>query len=416
MISANRIWSNVVVAVVVTCGACTPALRPVAPVIPVNTRPSFQDSLVNALPQQAGLTTTLNREIDSIVSVGIGEGAAPGATVAVGRYGRLVHLAAYGRMAHTDSSAVTVSTIYDMASLTKVIATSTAAMILEEEGKLDLNRTVASYLPEFNAPDKSGITIRMLLTHRGGLEAFAPLYRTFRGRDQYLQQINTRPLKYVPGTQAIYSDWEMMLMQFVIERITGTTLDKFVAARVFAPLGMASTMFNPDSTLLGRIAPTEFDSTRGGVVRGLVHDENAWALGGVSGHAGLFSTAPDLAIFAQMLLNGGTYKGIRILKPSTISRWTARQDPGSSRALGWDTPSGQSSAGHYFAARSFGHTGFTGTSIWIDPERNLFVILLTNRVNETRQNNRHVPLRRDVADAVQRSITDAPLIDWEVRQ
>lgn len=398
-------------------GACTSAVQPVLQVTPVvNPRPSLQDSLITALPTAVGFSATLNSQLDSIIRTGIREGAAPGATVAIGRHGRLVHLAAYGKMAQTDSSPVSISTLYDMASLTKVVATSTAAMILEEEGKLDLNRTVVSYLPEFNAPDKSGITIRMLLTHRGGLEAFAPLYRTFRGREQYLQQINTRPLKYVPGTQAIYSDWEMMLMQFVIERITGTTLDQFVAARVFGPLGMTSTLFNPDSAMRQRIAPTEFDSTRGGVVRGFVHDENAWALGGVSGHAGLFSTAPDLAIFAQMLLNGGTYKGVRILKPSTISRWTARQDPGSSRAYGWDTPSGQSSAGHYFAARSFGHTGFTGTSIWIDPERNLFVILLTNRVNETRQNNRHVPLRRDVADAVQKSITDAPLIDWEVRQ
>lgn len=398
-------------------GACAPGVQPALMPLPsLIARPSLPDSLIAASPTSAGLRASLNHDLDSIIRAGVQEGAAPGATVAVGRYGRLVHLGAYGVMAHSDSTPVTVNTIYDMASLTKVIATSTAAMILEEEGKLDLNRTVVSYLPEFSAPDKSGITIRMLLTHRGGLEAFAPLYKTFRGREQYLAQINARPLKYVPGTQAIYSDWEMMLMQFVIERITGTTLDQFVAARVFAPLGMTGTMFNPDSAMRSRIAPTEFDSTRGGVVRGFVHDENAWALGGVSGHAGLFSTAPDLAIFAQMLLNGGTYKGVRILRPSTISRWTARQDPGSSRAYGWDTPSGQSSAGHYFAARSFGHTGFTGTSIWIDPERNLFVILLTNRVNETRQNSRHIPLRRDVADAVQRSITDAPLIDWEVRQ
>ncbi len=418
MKSSGSLRRGGVLPLICLLGACAPVSRPVSPVSPITSpRLAFHDSLVTgASPSAVGFSASLNREIDSIVANGIREGAAPGATVAVGRHGRLVHLAAYGVMARTDSSPVSVNTIYDMASLTKVVATSTAAMILEEEGKLDLNRTVASYIPEFNAPDKSGITVRMLLTHRGGLEAFAPLYRTFRGREQYLQQINARPLKYAPGTQAIYSDWEMMLMQFVIERVTGMTLDRFVAERVFGPLGMTGTMFNPDSTITSRVAPTEFDSTRGGVVRGFVHDENAWALGGVSGHAGLFSTAPDLAVFAQMLLNGGTYKGVRILKPSTIARWTARQDPGSSRAYGWDTPSGQSSAGHYFAARSFGHTGFTGTSLWIDPERNLFVILLTNRVNETRQNSRHVPLRRDLADAVQRSITDAPLIDWEVRQ
>lgn len=376
----------------------------------------YSDSLVQAAPETAGFSATLNGTVDSIIRVGLVEGAAPGAVAAVGRYGRLVHLKAYGVLAHSDSTPVDVNTMYDMASLTKVVATATAAMLLEDEGKLDLNRTVASYIPEFNAPDKAAITVRMLLTHRGGLEAFAPLYKTVRGRDQYLQQINARPLKYAVNTSAIYSDWDMILTQLVIERIAGVTMDRFLAERVFGPLGMRSSMFTPDSALRARIAPTEIDSLRGGVVRGIVHDENAWALGGVSGHAGLFSTAPDLSIFAQMLLNGGTYKGVRILKPATVARWTARQDPLSSRALGWDTPSGQSSAGHYFSPRSFGHTGFTGTSIWIDPERSLFVILLTNRVNETRENNRHIPLRRDVADAVQKSITGAPLINWESRQ
>lgn len=411
-----KLHRRAIFAFAATVGACATAPGSVVPVPAVNPRPDFRDSLVLAPATAAGFTARLNPELDSIIRTGVLDGAAPGATVAVGRHGRLVHVNAYGVLAHSDSTPVNVHTIYDMASLTKVIATNTAAMILEEEGKLDLNRTVVSYLPEFNAPDKSGITVRMLVTHRGGLEAFAPLYRTFRGREQYLQQINTRPLKYVPGTSAIYSDWEVLLLQFVVERITGTTLDQFLSARVFGPLGMTSTMFTPDSTLRARIAPTEFDSTRGGVVRGFVHDENAWALGGVAGHAGLFSTAPDVAVFAQMLLNGGTYKGVKILRPSTIARWTARQDPGSSRAMGWDTPSGQSSSGRYFSPRSYGHTGFTGTSLWIDPERGLFVILLTNRVNETRQNSRHVRLRRDVADAVQKNITDAPLIEWESRQ
>jgi CubicO group peptidase (beta-lactamase class C family) len=287
-------------------------------------------------------------------------------------------------------------------------------MILEEHGLLDLDRTVASYLPEFNAPDKAGITMRMVVTHRGGLEAFAALYKEFKGREQYLTQINARPLKSRPGTETVYSDWDMILTQLVIERITGQTLDRFVAEKVFTPLGMTSTMFTPDSTqYFARIAPTEIDSVRGGLVHGKVHDENAWAMGGVSGHAGLFSTAHDLAIFAQMLLNGGTYNGIRIVKPSTVARWTAPQSGTSSRALGWDTPSKGSSAGQYFSPRSFGHTGFTGTSMWMDPERGLFVILLTNRVDPTRNNNKHVPLRRAVADAAQTSITNAPLINWE---
>jgi CubicO group peptidase (beta-lactamase class C family) len=321
----------------------------------------------------------------------------------------------FGRQDTAKASApVDENTIYDMASLTKVIATTTAAMILEESGQLDLDRTVASYLPEFNAPDKAPITMRMIVTHRGGLEAFAALYKEFKGRDQYLTQINLRPLKSTPGTETVYSDWDMILTQLVIERITGKTLDQFVAEKVFGPLGMSSTMFTPDSVkYFSRIAPTEIDTARGGLVHGKVHDENANAMGGVSGHAGLFSTAHDLSIFAQMLLNGGEYNGVRIVKASTLARWTAPQSGTSSRALGWDTPSKNSSSGNYFSARSFGHTGFTGTSVWIDPEKNLFVILLTNRVDPTRNNNRHVPLRRDVADAAQMSITDAPLINWE---
>jgi CubicO group peptidase (beta-lactamase class C family) len=363
------------------------------------------------------MSPALGATLDSIMAVGLGEHAAPGATLAVGRYGRLVHLKAYGRLdTATASSPVDVNTIYDMASLTKVVATTTAAMILEEQGQLDLDRTVASYLPEFNAPDKAGITMRMVITHRGGLEAFAALYKTFRGREQYLQQINLRPLKSVPGTTMVYSDWDMILTQLVIEKITGMPLDKFVDEKVFRPLGMTSTMYTPDASLKNRIAPTEIDTARGGLVWGKVHDENADAIGGVAGHAGLFSSAPDLAVFAQMLLNGGSYNGVRIVKAATVARWTAPQTNGSSRALGWDTPSKNSSAGHYFSPRSFGHTGFTGTSIWIDPTRDLFVILLTNRVDPTRANTRVFALRRAVADAVQQAILDAPLTDWEAGQ
>jgi CubicO group peptidase (beta-lactamase class C family) len=363
------------------------------------------------------MRSDLNATLDSIMRAGIRGGAAPGGSLAVGRFGRLVHLAGYGRLDTAVASApVNANTMYDMASLTKVIATTTAAMMLEEQGLLDLDRTVVSYLPGLNAPDKAGITMRMVVSHRGGFEAFAPLFRTFSGREQYLQQINLRPLKSVPGTETVYSDWDMILTQLVIERITGMSLDRFVAEKIFQPLGMKSTMFTPDVSLRPRIAPTEIDTARGGLVWGKVHDENAYAMGGVAGHAGLFSTATDLAVFAQMLLNGGEYAGVRIVSPQTIARWTARQGKASSRALGWDTPAAGSSAGHFFSPRSYGHTGFTGTSIWIDPERGLFVILLTNRVDPTRDNNRHVPLRRGIADAVQQAVVDAPLIDWEARK
>jgi CubicO group peptidase (beta-lactamase class C family) len=206
-----------------------------------------------------------------------------------------------------------------------------------------------------------------------------------------------------------------VLLQAVVERITGMGLDQFADGRIFRPLGMTDTRFTPDTadaTLRRRIAPTTYDSIRG-LLRGTVHDGNAWAIGGVSGHAGLFSTARDLAIFAQLLLNGGTYGDVRILSPQTIARWTAPQQASGSRALGWDTPAPQSSAGRYFSPRSFGHTGFTGTSIWMDPERGLFVVLLTNRVNTRGESTRHTQLRRDLADAVQAAVLDAPRIDWE---
>ena len=171
-----------------------------------------------------------------------------------------------------------------------------------------------------------------------------------------------------------------------------------------------------NAALRGRIAPTAIDTARGGLLQGTVHDGNAWAIGGVSGHAGLFSSVRELATFAEMLLEGGSYDEVRIVAPTTVARWTARQAPMSSRALGWDTPAPASSAGRYFSPRSFGHTGFTGTSIWVDPERGLFVVLLTNRVNSSGQSTRHVLLRREVADAVQAAILDAPLIDWEGRK
>ena len=377
------------------------------------------DALVPASPLTVGFDPDLTSRMDSIVRVGLEQGAAPGAALAVGRFGRLVHLKAYGAIDYAAGSpAVDPTTLFDLASLTKVVATTTAAMILEEEGKLDLSRTVQSYLPEFSAPDKAGITVRMLLTHRGGLEAFAPLWKEWRGRADYLAQINARPLANPPGTKVVYSDWDFVLLGMIIERITGTTLDAFTAARVFGPLGMSSTRFAPDTNdaaLMRHVALTALDTLRG-QIHGTVHDPNAWALGGVAGHAGLFGSARDLAVFVQMLLNGGTYAGTRIVKPTTIARWTSGQDVGSSRALGWDTPSAVSSAGRFFSPRSFGHTGYTGTSIWVDPERGLFVVLLTNRVNSRGEATRHVQLRRDVADAVQSAMRDAPLVDWEARR
>ncbi len=349
-----------------------------------------------------------------MMTAAIADHASPGITIAIGHHGRIVYTNGWG---HTDwapgAPAANDSTIYDMASLTKVVATTTAAMLMEEDGKLDIERTVVSYLPEFNDPEKAPITLRMLLNHTSGMKQYQFLYKEIKGREAYLQRINAKPLIHKPGEMFDYTDWNMIVMQQVVEQISGKTLDALLTERVYGPLGMRDTQFNPPESLKPRIAPTEIQAFRGGQVWGVVHDENAWAMGGVSGHAGLFSSARDLGVFTQMMLNGGEYNGVRVLHAETLARWTSRQRKDAARGLGWETPSPRSSAGRYFSARSFGHTGFTGTSIWADPEKQLFVVLLTNRVDPSRDNQKVGPLRRAVADAVQRAVLDAPLRVWE---
>ncbi|HKP73896.1 MAG TPA: serine hydrolase [Longimicrobiaceae bacterium] len=411
----------------VLLGACThPRLVPtvVTPADTVITEPApppetsvpAVPALLHATPHDVGMDERLPGYLDALAQRAIAEHAASGIAIAVGRWGRLVHLRGYGAIDWAPGSpAVTDSTLFDLASMTKVVATTTAAAMLEEQGRINLDQRLAWYLPGIRDTAKQRITIRQVLTHRGGFEAFAPLYRQYRGREDYLRQIDARPLAYRTGTRTVYSDWDLVLVGLLVERITGEPLDQWSAEHIFAPLGMRDTRFRPDASLRPRIAATEVDSARG-LIWGEVHDPNAWAMGGVAGHAGLFGSARDLAVFAQMLLNGGEYGGVRLLRPETVARWTTPAFARSSRALGWDTPSRNSSAGRYFGPRSFGHTGYTGTSIWIDPERGLFVILLTNRVNPTSENQKHVALRRAVADAVQSAILDAPLIDWEARR
>jgi beta-glucosidase-like glycosyl hydrolase/CubicO group peptidase (beta-lactamase class C family) len=380
-----------------------------------------------APPEQVGMARGLNVRIDSIVRVGILGGAAPGAAVAVGRHGQLVHLAGYGKLDLSGSGAiVTDSTIYDLASLTKVVATTTAVMVLYDDGKLDVDQPVSTYLPEWgDGTEKRRVTVRNLLQHDSGLPAWSALFRNVRGKHAFLERIAATPLAYEPGARTLYSDLGAILLGLIVERVSGTPLDVFVQERVFGPLGMRDTGFNPiwwlgsetvnddgdEAALRGRIAPSETpgeaDDFR--FVQGNVHDENAYAIGGVAGHAGLFSSARDLAVFAQMILNGGYSGDRRIVREATVREFTRRASETSTRALGWDTPGSESSAGEYFSARSFGHTGFTGTSLWIDPERDVFVVLLTNRVKVSPDNQQHVPLRRDLADAVQKAIRDMPV-------
>ncbi len=361
--------------------------------------------------------TDLFDDADGIVEAGVGR-AFPGGVVAVGWAGRLVHLKAFGRLAYHRSAADTrPDSIYDLASLTKVVVTTTLAMMLVDEGRLDLEARVAAYFPAFGGAAKERVTIRQLLTHTGGLLWWAPLYKEISGKAAYLERIVALDLAYEPGTKSVYSDLGIILLGDVLERLAGAPLDQLARCRVLDPLGMHDTLYRPPAALVPRIAPTENDPWRGRVLHGEVHDENAFALGGVAPHAGLFGTAPDLSRFAQALLDGGTHEGRRLVSRATLELFTERAGvPGVTRALGWDTPTdesgrrsaiagqpGYSSAGSLLSARSFGHTGFTGTSIWMDPERGMYVILLTNRVHPTRENNRIRDVRSRLADAVVRA-------------
>ena len=342
------------------------------------------------------------------------DSAFPGAVIAVGRSDTVLLLTAVGHHGLDDPRPVTAETVYDLASLTKVIGLTTACMILVSEGKLDLDAPVQRYVPAFRGPGKERVTIRHLLTHSSGLPAWRPLYIEATTRATALALADTTALLRQPGDTFVYSDIGAIVLTQVVEAVTSERLDGYLEAHLFRPLQMTSTRFLPPPAWRDRIAPTE-RSQDGTIIRGTVHDENAWKLGGVSGHAGLFSTAGDLATIAQWLLD--ERKGrrrapkdgertpsadLRRLSPSLVQEFTRRQNlpPGSSRALGWDTPSENSSAGTKLGPNAFGHTGFTGTSIWIDADKDLFIILLTNRVHPTRENGRIARVRPRVADLV----------------
>ena len=348
-----------------------------------------------------------------VIEKAIANKAFPGATLAVGYRGK-VSVHAFGKLSYDAKSAATVpSTMYDIASLTKVVATTTLVAKLAEGDfavPLDLDAKIERYLPEWpsgpNPEWRHRVTVRHLLTHTSGLPPFKEYWRTSKNKQDTLTKIFAEPLDYEPGTKEIYSDLGIILMAEIIERLTGRTLDDLAKNYIFSPLGMNNTMYRPPKKLWPQIAPTEIDNNlRHRLVQGEVHDENAFAIGGVSGHAGVFSTAPDLAAFCQMLLNGGVYTHQRILRRATIAQFTTPQQlSGGTRTLGWAAPTEGGSSGHYFSAHSFGHTGFTGTSIWIDPDRQLFVVLLTNRVHPTRENTKIQKVRVELHDAVMQAL------------
>jgi CubicO group peptidase (beta-lactamase class C family) len=361
--------------------------------------------------ETAGFSPAGLAALDALLDRYVERGAFPGGVIAVGRRDRLVHLHPFGRLSYDEGAPpVAADTIYDLASLTKVVPTTAMAMILFDEGRLDLDRPVQAYLTGFTGAGKEEVTVRHLLTHSSGIEGHLPLYLEIRGKEAYVERIQRMDLVYEPGTKSVYSDFGIVLLGAILERIAGEPLDAFVRRRVFEPLGMDGTAFRPGPELLPRIAPTEDDPWRGRVVRGEVHDENAAAMGGVAPHAGLFGTAGDLARFARMILQGGDFEGRRIVSEATVDLFTRRAGvPSSDRALGWDTRAAEgSSAGELFSPGSFGHLGFTGTSLWIDPERELFVVLLTNRVHPTRENTLIREARPAVHDAVIRALLDTP--------
>jgi CubicO group peptidase (beta-lactamase class C family) len=307
--------------------------------------------------------------------------AFPGASVAVTHRGQLVALHALGQFTYEPSSpVVSTNTVFDLASVSKVIATTAIAMILYERGVLDLEMPVRNIVGEFagNDPRRDDVTLHMLLAHSSGLPAYEKLFLQVHSATDLFKAACTIPLEADPGERAVYSDIGFIILGEVLARLADEHLDPFCQREIFGPLGMAHTTFNPPAALRASIPPTVDDQVfRKRIIQGEVHDENAWVLGGVAGHAGVFATAADVATFAHAMLGGGK----PLVRPETLALFTRREvsPAGTSRALGWDTPSSPSQSGKYLSSAAFGHLGYTGTSLWIDPEQQLSITLLSNR-------------------------------------
>lgn len=320
-------------------------------------------------------------EIDTIVRDGIGAGVYPGAVVVVGTADAVLLAKGYGRLTWTGGSGVPSpdSTLYDLASLTKVVATTPAIMLLIDRGLVDLDRPVRDYLAGFKGEGKDAVTVRHLLSHTSGLRAFLPLNTLADDAEDARELVMSEPLRWRPGTRVEYSDLNAMLVGWIVEAVSRTPLDEFVRDELHVPLGMNQTRFNLPRSVRSRAAP--INVWHGQPIRGVIHDQNAARLNGVAGHAGLYSTGRELALFAQMQLRRGTLgDGVSLVRPETVDAFTR---PGQGRrALGWamnDTTSSDDT-GTLLSPQAYGHGGFTGASIWIDPSQNVFVILLTNRV------------------------------------
>jgi CubicO group peptidase (beta-lactamase class C family) len=347
-----------------------------------------------------------------ILQEAIDQRAFPGSAVAVTHHGRLVALKALGRFTYEPNSPpVTPATLFDLASLTKVVATTAMAMVLYERGLLDLDTPVTAITPEFNhAAEKDSrrgnVTLRMLLAHSSGLPAYEKLFLKSHTRDELLQAAFATPLASDPSTRAEYSDIGFIILGTALERLADEPLDRFCQREIFALPGMANTAYNPPPKIRAEIPPTADDQTfRHRVIQGEVQDENASVLGGVAPHAGLFAPAIDLARFSQCMLDDGR----PILRPETVALFTRRESApvGTSRTLGWDTPSTPSQSGKYFLENSFGHLGYTGTSLWIDPQRQLSITLLSNRTWPDCSNQAIKQVRPRFHDAVVEALEKA---------
>ncbi len=336
-----------------------------------------------------------------LIAGAVASGVTPAAVAEVGRATGTLWRAPFGRLTYdAEAPATADDTFFDLASLTKVLATAPLVMRAVDQGQLRLGDPVRGYLPHWRGTDRDDVTIRDLLAHSSGLTAYLPFFRDYSGRAEFERAICALPLEYAPRTRSIYSDLGFMLLGFILEDLFGRSLassfDELARAIATGPIG-----FNPPAALRPRTAPTEVDPWRGRLLAGEVHDENCWALGGAAGHAGLFGTAAAVGTFARTVLD--TFRRDTALARRTTMELFARRTidvPDSSRALGWDTMLPTSSCGTKLSARAIGHTGFTGTSLWIDPEQDLYIVLLTNRVHPTRENNRLKELRGKIHDAV----------------
>jgi CubicO group peptidase (beta-lactamase class C family) len=354
-------------------------------------------------------------QVDRAVQAGIREGLYPGAVVVIGRRDSILYSRGYGHFTWNPASRVPEpdSTLWDIASITKVVATASSAMRLVDRGELDLDAPVGRYLPRFSGGLKNRVTVRMLLDHTSGLKSYAPIYKRAGGsRSRMISLLYAQPLMRPPGDSAEYSDFNAMLMGLVVESISRTTLDRFADTAVFDPLGMTETRFRLPARLKQRTVPSGM--WRGEPVPGDVNDQNAAAFGGVAGHAGVFSTGTDLARFAEVWLRDGLGPMGPWVSPATLRQFLTKGPRSGTRLLGWDSPelNGEEPSifGTLISPSAYGHTGFTGTELWIDPVRDLFLVFLTNRAFDpkTRDSLKGLKVvRTELSDAAIRLVPHA---------